>query len=86
MPRAYCDTCRRTPAELISRPLLDIDPKTSEPVHPEWPVILDAWGNSLNRWEDGTVGVPQEIQDAAVDDEQPLCSVCKGEVRWVPFD
>lgn len=74
-------------AELYYPPccLRILDPSNTEAdpskdVHPELGVICDAEGELSNRWEDGTVGVPEFLVD---DDCPPACCECKEESEWV---
>jgi len=86
--RAWCETCQKYPNELISWPTVMCE---DEDGGKEWKevevgVILTNSGRATNRWEDGTIGVPPEVQEMAEADEQPICGECRGEIDWKHFD
>jgi hypothetical protein len=80
MARAFCSTCNTYPIELLSWPI--IGDNDGEAVKSEEAVILNNDGTPTNRWADGTAGVPEDVQQMAGEDEEPVCAECNNYIVW----
>ena len=76
--KAYCKAGDHYPEELLAS-VYDLP---GEEMNLADVVLLTNDGTATNRYYDGTVGVPQETQEQAEADEEPLCAEHLEHIDW----
>lgn len=75
--RYHCPTPGCKAEEYVFYCFAGVDPE------PELGVLVDVEGNATNRWEDGTVGVPEDVKAwIQMDDCPPYCPIHDEATEW----